>query len=65
MRFWLELTRHGLYIHPYGNLVTNPQAAAWLAEELKQTDIWLIFKLGYADEPPQSYRRNLEDILVA
>jgi nitroreductase len=64
MRFWLETARLGLYLHPFGNLVTNPEAAAWLQREVGLKDIWLVFKLGYADEPPQSHRRNLEDILV-
>jgi nitroreductase len=65
MRFWLEVTRLGLYLHPYGNLVTNAEAAAWLRREVDLEDIWLVFKIGYAEEPPQSYRRPLEDILIA
>lgn len=64
MRFWLETAKLGLYLHPFGNLVTNPEAAAWLQGEVGLADIWLIFKLGYADEPPESYRRSLEEILV-
>lgn len=65
MRFWLETARLGLYLHPYGNLVTNPEAAAWLKNEVGLEDIWLVFKIGHADTPPQSYRRSLEDILIA
>jgi nitroreductase len=65
MRFWLETARLGLYLHPYGNLVTNPEAAAWLEKETGLQDIWLVFKLGYADEPPQSRRRLLEEILIS
>lgn len=62
--FWLETARLGLYLHPYGNLVTNHDAAAWFERETGIRDSWLIFKLGYADEPPQSYRRHLEEILI-
>jgi len=65
MRFWLETAKLGLYLHPYGNLVTNPESAAWLRREAGLEDIWLVFKLGYADEPPESYRRSLEEILVS
>ena len=65
MRFWLETARLGLYLHPYGNLVTNAEAAAWLKSEVSLGDIWLVFKLGYADEPPQSHRRLLEEILIS
>jgi hypothetical protein len=64
LRFWLETARLGLYLHPYGNLVTNHEAAAWFEQETGIRDSWLIFKLGYADEPPQSYRRHLDDILI-
>jgi nitroreductase len=64
MRFWLETARHNLYIHPYGNLVTNKQAAQWMLTETKIPDIWLVFKIGYSDEPPKSYRRSVEEILL-
>jgi nitroreductase len=65
MRFWLETARLGLYLHPYGNLVTNAEAAAWLKSEVSLGDIWIVFKLGYADEPPQSHRRLVEEILIS
>jgi len=64
MRFWLETSRHNLYIHPYGNLVTNKQAAQWMLEETKISGIWLIFKIGYSDEPPKSYRRAVQEVLL-
>ena len=64
LRFWLELTRLGLYLHPYGNLVTNPEAAAWLEARTQVPKVWLVFKIGYADIPPLSHRRALADILV-
>lgn len=64
MRFWLELARHGLYIHPYGNLVTNKRAADWCRTETGVPDIWLIFKVGFSKQPPQSYRRSVEEVLV-
>lgn len=64
MRFWLETARHNLYIHPYGNLVTNKKAAQWLLAETKVPNIWLIFKIGYSAEPPKSYRLPVEDVLL-
>jgi hypothetical protein len=64
MRFWLETAKHDLYIHPYGNMVTNERASAWLFEETGVKDIWLIFKIGYSKEPPKSYRRSVEEILL-
>lgn len=65
IRFWLETARLGLFIHPYGNLVTNPSAANWLAKTTNIKDIWLIFKIGHSDTPPKSYRRSLVDTLVS
>jgi hypothetical protein len=64
MRFWLETARQGLYIHPYGNLVTNRRAADAVEHELSQKDIWFIFKIGYSNEPPKSHRLALEKVLV-
>ena len=64
MRFWLETARHNLYIHPYGNLVTNKDAAQWMQAETNIRDIWLVFKIGFSDEPPKSYRRPVEEVLI-
>lgn len=64
MHFWLELAKRDLYIHPYGNLVTNKGAAEWCRETTGVLDIWLIFKIGFSKVPPQSYRRSVEEVLV-
>jgi len=64
IRFWLETARLGLYIHPYGNLVTNPSAAHWFAAMTNLKDIWLIFKIGHSEAPPKSYRRSLAEVMV-
>jgi hypothetical protein len=65
LRFWLEAARHDLYIHPYGNLVTNKAAADWCLRELGVPGIWLIFKIGFSAVPPKSYRRSVEEVLIA
>jgi len=64
MRFWLELAKRDLYLHPYGNLVTNKPAAEWCRQVLGVYDIWLIFKIGFSKVPPQSYRRSVQEVLV-
>jgi nitroreductase len=64
MHFWLELAQHDLYLHPYGNLVTNKPAAEWCRETLGVSGIWLIFKIGFSKEPPQSYRRSVAEVLL-
>lgn len=65
LHFWLELAKHNLYIHPFGNLVTNRPAAQWCEETTGVEGIWLIFKIGFSNEPPKSYRRSVEEVLIA
>src|SRR5215217_2227161 len=64
MRFWLELAKRDLYIHPYGNLVTNKAAAEWCLQKLELPHVWLIFRIGFSKAPPLSYRRTVEEVLV-
>lgn len=66
LRFWLEAARRDLHIHPYGNLVTNGAAAEWCLRELGVPGAWLIFKIGFpAAATPKSYRRAVEEVLIA
>jgi hypothetical protein len=65
LRFWLECTRLGYCIHPYGNLVTNRPVAARVEAETGLADVWLAFKIGRSAPPPRSRRRKVEDILLA
>jgi hypothetical protein len=64
MRFWLELARQKLAIHPFGNLVTNAQAKKRIHELTGIDDVWLVFRIGHTDEPPQSFRRPLSEVLL-
>jgi hypothetical protein len=64
MQFWLELSRHKLFIHPLGNLITNLQAKTRLSELTAIDDPWLVFRVGYTDAPPQSFRRPLDQVLI-
>ena len=64
MRFWLETAAENIYIHPFGNLVTNRKIAESIEKSLKISDIWLIFKIGYSAEPPKSYRLPVAQILI-
>jgi hypothetical protein len=64
MRFWLELTKHNLVIHPFGNLVTNSEAKARVREITGIEDIWLVFRIGYTSPPPGSARLPLSKVLL-
>ena len=65
LRVWLEITRCDMWILPFGNLVTNRPVAARVEALLGATDVWLVFKLGFASPPPESYRRGVEEVLFA
>ena len=68
LRLWLELTRHGLYLQPFGSVITNPTAHARLAERLTVDEadhqVWLLLRLGFCPAPPRSLRRPLAEVLV-
>jgi hypothetical protein len=68
-RLWLTLTQHGVQLHPFGSIITNPRANARLRERLAvgegETPLWLIVRLGYSAEPPRSHRLRTDEILVA
>jgi hypothetical protein len=64
LRFWLELARHDLYIHPFGNLVTNAQAKNRLDKLTGIGDAWLVFRIGHTNEPPRSHRRSVHEVLL-
>jgi hypothetical protein len=64
LQFWLELSRRKLFIHPFGNLVTNSQAAARIRDLTSIEHIWLVFRVGYTDEASLSFRRSLNEVLI-
>ena len=71
IRLWLMLTRHGLYWHPYGSVITSEDARLnmirylGLGEEAGGGDmVWLLLRLGRSKAPPLSHRLPLEDIIL-
>ena len=64
IHWWLEATRLGYFLHPYGNLVTNRAAAARVEAETGIPDVWLAFKIGRSALPPRSRRLPVEAILL-
>jgi hypothetical protein len=67
LRFWLQLTRHGLVMHPFGSVITNDRSHAALVERLGGSEadgeIWLLFRLGYSATPPRSERLAGEELV--
>ncbi len=56
MKFWLEMTRHGVVMHPFGSMLTNGKYAHWVADEFGVGDCYLIFRYGFSDKPPRAPR---------
>lgn len=65
LRLWLEMTRIGLYIHPFGNLVTNLAARRSMEAITGDDDIWIVFRIGRTPTPPRSHRLPLGAIAHA
>ncbi|MEP7234276.1 MAG: hypothetical protein ABI778_03170 [Ignavibacteriota bacterium] len=68
-RLWLEMTKHDVYLHPFGSVVTNKIAHKKFIEQMKidESDqkLWLLMRLGYSKEPPRSYRLSTQEILLS
>jgi hypothetical protein len=69
LRIWLLLTEHGLVLHPFGSVITNPRAHRELVAAIDEHEgddmIWMLFRLGYSREPPSSHRRGLAELTLA
>ncbi len=67
-RIWLELTRRGLSLHPFGSVITNPQSHALLRDRLglvqEPGQLWLLARVGRSKHAPRSYRLDTRDIFI-
>lgn len=67
-RLWLTMTEHGVYLHPFGSVITNPTSheimAQHFANQERDHDLWLLVRLGHSQEPPQAKRLTLEELMV-
>jgi len=69
MRLWLELTAHGVRLHPFGTVITNPGsheafARAVSADESGDRMAWMLFRFGYSKTPPVAHRRPASSMLI-
>jgi nitroreductase len=67
-RLWLEMTRAGVYLHPYGSVVTNADAHRRFLEHVgapadPHHALWLLMRLGHSHEPHRSLRRPVDELL--
>lgn len=65
LRFWLAATRQGVVLQPFGSVITNPTAHARLEERIPAAEqpVWLLLRLGYSAEPPQSARLPVRELM--
>ena len=69
MRVWLGLTANGVYLHPFGTVITNPGShrafvEAVGAEEGEGRMAWMLFRFGHSKRPPVAHRRPAESMLI-
>jgi hypothetical protein len=68
-RLWLTMTKHGIYLHPFGSVITNKRSHQLLKVRFAATQRgeppWLLVRLGYGDVPPRACRLPLHDLLVS
>jgi hypothetical protein len=70
MRVWLFFSERGVYLHPFGTVITNPDShAAFVREaginESANNMAWMLFRFGYSPTPPTSHRRPATSTLLS
>jgi hypothetical protein len=67
-RLWLVMTKHGVYLHPFGSVITNPTAHNDMEDHFqnpaRKHPLWMLVRLGYSRRPPLSQRLPLEDMII-
>ena len=69
LRLWLAFTRHGVHLHPFGTVITNPRSHAAFVdragiEESEGRMAWMLFRYGPSATPPRAERRELAAMLL-
>ena len=59
---WIAMAAEGIYMQPFGSMLTNPVYSHQLADQFGVDDCWLVMRLGYSEFPPRAPR--LETILI-
>jgi hypothetical protein len=64
MDLWLTMTDEGIFVHPLGSMLTNPEYAARVARHVGHDDVWLLFRMGYSAKPPRAPRLCAAEVIV-
>lgn len=67
-RVWLKMAEQNVYLHPFGSVITNPNAHERLKEKFNVNEneekMWILLRVGYSDTPPRSLRLDTEEIIL-
>ncbi|MCE9591255.1 MAG: hypothetical protein K8S99_12100 [Planctomycetes bacterium] len=67
-RLWLTMTKHGVYLHPFGSVITNHRSHQYMEEHFAGTQrrhpLWLLVRLGQSDLPPRALRLLLDELII-
>ncbi|MGV9001352.1 MAG: hypothetical protein ACOH18_00125 [Candidatus Saccharimonadaceae bacterium] len=69
MKVWIYLTQRGVYIHPFGTVITNPKSHKLFVKkatinEDENSMAWMLFRFGYSKQPPKAHRRSTESMII-
>lgn len=70
MRVWLFFSEGGVYLHPFGTVITNPDSHAEFVRkagihESANRTAWMLFRFGYSSTPPTAHRRPASSTLLS
>jgi hypothetical protein len=70
MRIWLFFSERGVYLHPFGTVITNPVSHAEFVREAGISEsanrmAWMLFRFGYSATPPPAHRRPATSMLLS
>ena len=67
-RLWLEITKHDVYMHPFGPVITTPDSHEKFRRKINfsqdKNNLWFLIRLGYSKDPPRSFRFEATDIFI-
>ena len=69
MQVWLFFSEKGIYLHPFGTVITNPSSHAEFVKEAGISEsagrmAWMLFRFGYSATPPRAHRRPAASMLL-
>lgn len=69
MSIWIYFTQHGVYLHPFGTVITNPRSHEQFVRkahinESEALMAWMLFRFGYSKKPPKAFRRPADVMIV-